>query len=51
MFCYCYFVRGGWLDGTHGLYYALQRTAAELILSLNLVERLLGLHDRDRPTP
>lgn len=44
MFCYCYFLRGGVLDGTAGLYYALQRTAAELILSLNLVERMLGLN-------
>lgn len=44
MFCYCYFLRGGVFDGTAGLYYALQRLAAELILSLNLVERMLGSH-------
>ena len=25
MFCYCYFVRGGILDGRAGLFYALQR--------------------------
>jgi glycosyltransferase involved in cell wall biosynthesis len=39
MFLYCYVVRGGVLDGRAGLYYALQRAAAELILSLHLVER------------
>lgn len=38
MFVYCYLVRGGILDGTAGLYYALQRSAAELILSLYLVD-------------
>ncbi len=37
MFLYCYVVRGGILDGTRGLYYALQRAAAEMILSLYLV--------------
>lgn len=41
MFLYCYFVRGGIRDGTAGLFYALQRTASELILSLFLVERML----------
>ena len=43
MFVLCLFGRGGVLDGWRGIYYALQRTAAELILSLSLVERrLLG---------
>jgi glycosyltransferase involved in cell wall biosynthesis len=42
MFFYCYFVRGGILDGMPGLYYALQRTAAELLLSLFLVRRRLS---------
>lgn len=43
MFVYCYVVRGGALDGLAGLYYALQRSAAELILSMYLVEhRLFG---------
>ncbi len=42
MFLYCYFIRGGILDGRAGLYYALQRAAAELILSLFLVRRKLG---------
>jgi glycosyltransferase involved in cell wall biosynthesis len=41
MFVYCYFVRGGALDGTKGLFYALQRAAAEAILSLYLLERKL----------
>jgi glycosyltransferase involved in cell wall biosynthesis len=47
MFCYCYFVRGGVLDGTAGLFYALQRTAAELLLSLYLVERMVMRGGRD----
>lgn len=37
MFVYCYLLRGGILDGKRGLYYALQRSAAELILSLYLM--------------
>jgi len=39
MFLRCLFVGGGILDGWPGLFYALQRTTAELILSLSLVER------------
>lgn len=39
MFLLCLFGRGGVLDGWRGLFYALQRTTAELILSLSLVER------------
>jgi glycosyl transferase family 2 len=35
---YCLFVRGGIFDGWSGLYYATQRTLAELILSLYLLE-------------
>jgi glycosyltransferase involved in cell wall biosynthesis len=42
MFVYCYLVRGGILDGKAGLFYALQRAASELILSLFLVRRMLG---------
>ena len=42
MFLYCYVLRGGFLDGRAGLYYALQRSAAELVLSLYLLERRLG---------
>lgn len=41
MFVYCYIVRGGMLDGRAGLFYALQRTASELILSMYLVRRIL----------
>lgn len=41
MFVYCYVVRGGVLDGKAGLYYALQRAAAEIILSLFVVRRWL----------
>jgi len=39
MFLLCLFGRGGVMDGWRGLFYALQRTTAELILSLSLVER------------
>jgi glycosyltransferase involved in cell wall biosynthesis len=42
MFFYCYILRGGILDGRAGLFYALQRAASELILSMFLVERMLG---------
>jgi glycosyltransferase involved in cell wall biosynthesis len=45
MFVYCLIVRAGILDGRAGLYYAMQRTAAELILSLNILERMVR-HDR-----
>jgi glycosyltransferase involved in cell wall biosynthesis len=38
----CLFVGGGILDGWPGVFYALQRTAAELILSLTLLERRLS---------
>ncbi len=41
MFFYCLLVRGGLLDGRAGVYYALQRAGAELILSLYLLERRL----------
>lgn len=42
MFIYSYVIRGGILDGRAGLFYALQRTVSELILSLFLVRRKLG---------
>jgi glycosyltransferase involved in cell wall biosynthesis len=45
MFCYCYFLRGGVLDGKAGLFYALQRATAELMLSLFLARRAMT---RDR---
>src|SRR5437868_2178406 len=40
---YCLIVRGGIFDGWRGLFYAFQRMAAELILSLYLVEGDLKL--------
>jgi cellulose synthase/poly-beta-1,6-N-acetylglucosamine synthase-like glycosyltransferase len=41
MFAYVFILRGGFLDGWRGLYYALQRTYAELLLSLELLDRRL----------
>jgi hypothetical protein len=41
MLVYVYILRGGILDGWRGLYYALQRTYAELALSLELLDRRL----------
>lgn len=38
MLFYCLVIRGGILDGRAGLYYAFQRTFAELMLSLRLIE-------------
>jgi glycosyltransferase involved in cell wall biosynthesis len=38
MLAYCLFIRGGILDGRAGIYYAFQRTFAELMLSLSLLE-------------
>jgi glycosyltransferase involved in cell wall biosynthesis len=46
MFVYCLIIRGGIFDGWAGFYYAFQRTMAELMLSLHLVEH--SLH-RSRP--
>ena len=51
MFCYCYFFRGGMLDGKAGLFYALQRAASELILSLFLVRRAMSSWPAVRTTP
>ena len=45
MFVYCLIAKGGLFDGRPGLYYAMQRATAELILSLSLLERLIA--DRD----
>ena len=39
MFAVCLLGRGGIFDGVPGLFYALQRSTAELILSLSLIER------------
>ena len=38
MLFYCLIIRGGFLDGWAGFYYAFQRTFAELLLSLRLIE-------------
>lgn len=42
MLVYCLFIRGNLLDGRAGLFYALQRTLVELMLSLFLLERRLA---------
>jgi glycosyltransferase involved in cell wall biosynthesis len=41
-FFYCLFVKGGILDGYAGLFYATQRTVAEMILSLKLIQAKVG---------
>lgn len=46
MFVYCLIGKGGILDGWPGIYYGLQRACAELILSLNLLERMVTNRDR-----
>ena len=38
MFFYCLVIRGGLFDGWAGLFYAFQRTLAELMLSLHLLD-------------
>lgn len=40
-FIYCLVFKLGILDGWAGFYYAIQRTVAELILSLKLIERIV----------
>jgi glycosyltransferase involved in cell wall biosynthesis len=35
---YCLIVKGGILDGWHGWYYAFQRTLAELLLAIHIIE-------------
>lgn len=44
---YCLIVRGGVFDGWAGFYYAFQRTLAELMLSLYLIENSLGRRQRN----
>lgn len=46
MFLYCLIGKRGILDGRAGLYYALQRATAELMLSLNLLDRIVNRHGR-----
>jgi hypothetical protein len=42
-FFYCLFVQGLILSGRAGIFYALQRAAAEAILSLMILERQMEL--------
>ncbi len=51
MLIYCLVVRGGILDGWPGLYYAFQRTFAELMLSLYLIEHDLNSLSQRKLTP
>lgn len=44
-FCYAYFLKGLFLDGRAGLYYALQRATAEMILALMVLEERLKPKD------
>ncbi len=39
VFASCYVLRGGFLDGKPGLFYALQRMLAEALLALRIIER------------
>lgn len=43
MFFFCFVLRGGIFDGKAGLVYAMQRTVAEAILSLYLLQLRLGI--------
>lgn len=45
MLAYCLFVKGNLLDGRAGLRYALQRTVAEVLLSLFLLQAMLAPGD------
>ena len=49
MFLYLLFGRGLILDGWPGWYYVLQRTIAEMLLALRLIEARHGLKDERRP--
>jgi glycosyltransferase involved in cell wall biosynthesis len=44
VFIYCLFLRGGIFDGWAGIQYALQRTVAELMLSVHLIQHQLTVH-------
>lgn len=45
-FFYCLIVKKGILDGMRGLYYAIQRTLAESILSLKLIQLFLDVDNK-----
>jgi hypothetical protein len=46
VFLYCLLVKGNVLDGRRGVFYAMQRTVAEVILSAFLVEA--GIRQREK---
>jgi glycosyltransferase involved in cell wall biosynthesis len=48
MFFYCLILRGGVLDGWAGFYYAFQRSLAELMLALYLIDHDLRIAGVDR---
>ena len=48
IFLYCMFVKGAILNGRVGLYYALQRTFSEFLLSLYLIENDLNVGQKGR---
>jgi glycosyltransferase involved in cell wall biosynthesis len=48
MLLYCLIVRGGLLDGWAGLHYAFERTIAETMLSLFLINRKIGGSSRTK---
>ncbi|MBF0135037.1 MAG: glycosyltransferase family 2 protein [Magnetococcus sp. DMHC-1] len=50
VFMNCLFLKGGILDGWPGWYYAGQRCLSEILLSLRLLERRMGL-DTSSPLP
>ena len=50
MFFYCLIVRGGIFDGWRGFYYALQRSFAELLLSLYLIDARCTFSESTRIT-
>ncbi|HSD47742.1 MAG TPA: glycosyltransferase family 2 protein [Pyrinomonadaceae bacterium] len=50
MFFYCLIVRGGIFDGWRGFYYAFQRSLAELMLSLYLIDARCTFSESTRIT-
>ena len=50
MLFYCLIIRGGVLDGWAGFYYAFQRSLAELMLSLHLLDRDLRISSSRVPS-
>jgi hypothetical protein len=48
--CYCLIVRGGIFDGWRGFYYAFQRSLAELMLSLYLLDSRCTFSESTRIT-